>query len=215
MTVPASFVFGIPATFTDRQAAPLLCAGAIGYRSLRLCKLQDGQLIGLTGFGASAHLVLKMAGHRFPNSKVFVFARSERERAFALELGASWAGDITEPAPAPLDAIIDTTPAWTPIIEALSRLAPGGRLVVNAIRKEEADKVALLRLDYPSHLWLEKEIKSVANVTRSDVSEFLDLAAELRLTPHVQEYPLAAANQALVELKMGAVAGAKVLVIAE
>jgi len=215
MTVPASFVFGIPATFTDRQAAPLLCAGAIGYRSLRLCKLENGQALGLTGFGASAHLVLKMARHRFPASKVFVFARNERQRAFALELGASWAGDITKPAPAPLDAIIDTTPAWTPTIEALSNLAPGGRLVVNAIRKEEADKAALVRLDYPSHLWLEKEIKSVVNVTRSDVSEFLDLAAELQLMPHVQEYPLAAANEALVELKMRAVAGAKVLVIAE
>jgi len=100
-------------------------------------------------------------------------------------------------------------------VEALANLAPGGRLVVNAIRKEEEDKAALVQLDYPSHLWLEKEIKSVANVTRSDVREFLDLAAELRLTPDVQEYPLAAANQALVDLNMRAVAGAKVLVVAE
>jgi propanol-preferring alcohol dehydrogenase len=215
MKVPASFAFGIPATFTECQAAPLLCAGAIGYRSLRLCKLENGQALGLTGFGASAHLVLKMARHRFPASTIFVFARSERQRAFALELGASWAGDITTPAPAPLDAIIDTTPAWAPIVEALANLAPGGRLVVNAIRKEEEDKAALVQLGYASHLWLEKEIKSVANVTRRDVSEFLDLAAELQLMPHVQEYPLAAANEALVELKTRAVAGAKVLVIAE
>jgi propanol-preferring alcohol dehydrogenase len=214
MKAPAAFVFGIPKIFSDRQAAPLLCAGAIGYRSLRLTKLESGQALGLTGFGASAHLVLKMALHRFPESKVFVFARSERERAFALELGAAWAGDTAERAPVPLDAIIDTTPAWTPIVEALANLAPGGRLVVNAIRKEETDKAALARLEYPSHLWLEKEIKSVANVTRRDVQDFLDLAATMGLEPQIQEYPLSAANSALVDLKTRPVAGAKVLVVA-
>jgi len=215
MTAPASFVFDIPAPFTDRQAAPLLCAGAIGYRSLRLCKLQDGQALGLTGFGASAHLVLKMASHRFSHSKVFVFARNERERSFALELGAAWAGDIKERAPVPLEAIIDTTPAWTPIVEALSNLAPGGRLVVNAIRKEDADKPALFWIDYARHIWMEKEIKSVANVTRRDVVEFLDLAAEIKLQPQVHEYSLDAANEALIDLKTRPVTGAKVLVVGE
>jgi propanol-preferring alcohol dehydrogenase len=215
MKAPASFVFGIPKVFSVIQAAPLLCAGAIGYRSLRLTNLENGQALGLTGFGASAHLVLKMALHRFPDSKIFVFARSERERAFALELGAVWAGDTAERAPVPLDAIIDTTPAWTPIIEALANLAPGGRLVLNAIRKEESDKAALDRLEYPSHLWLEKEIKSVANVTRRDVQDFLDLAATMRVQPQIEEYPLSAANSALIDLKMRPVAGAKVLVVAD
>jgi propanol-preferring alcohol dehydrogenase len=214
MKAPAAFVFGIPKDFTDVQAAPLFCAGAIGYRSLRLCNLKAGQALGLTGFGASAHLVLKMARYQFPSSKVFVFARSERERAFALELGATWAGDTFERPPELLNAIIDTTPAWTPVVEALANLAPGGRLVVNAIRKEETDKPALGRFDYPSHLWLEKELKSVANVTRRDVTEFFGLASEMGLKPHIQEYPLAAANQALIELKTRAVAGAKVLVVA-
>ena len=167
--------------------------------------------MGLTGFGASAHLVLKLVRHRFPETQIFVFARSDAERAFARELGATWAGDTAEPAPRRLDAIIDTTPAWTPIVEALENLERGGRLVINAIRKEDADKDALLGLDYPAHLWLEKEIKSVANVTRADVREFLRLAAEIPLKPEVQEFELADANRALVELKSGEVRGAKVL----
>jgi alcohol dehydrogenase, propanol-preferring len=215
MTAPAAYVVNIPDEFKDVEAAPLLCAGAIGYRSLRLTNLKNGQRLGLTGFGASAHLVLKMVRHRFPATEVFVFARSEQERAFAADLGAVWTGEPTATAPHRLDAIIDTTPAWTPILGALDNLAPGGRLVVNAIRKEEADKSVLAQLDYPRHLWMEKEIKSVANVTRADVQEFLDLAAELELRPHVQTYPLSAANQALIDLKTRAVTGAKVLVVAD
>lgn len=210
---PAAFVHRIPEAFTDSQAAPLLCAGAVGYRALMLTNLRDGQRLGLTGFGASAHLVLKIARQRFPNSDVFVFARSERERVFARELGAVWAGEAQERAPAPLDAIIDTTPAWLPIVQALGNLAPGGRLVINAIRKEEADKSALLQLDYAEHVWLEKEIKSVANVTRNDIREFLDAAAELKLAPKIQEYALENANEALVDMKMRSVPGAKVLVV--
>ena len=211
MTVREDFAFPIPDFFSDAEAAPLLCAGAIGYRSLRLTGLKDGGNLGLTGFGASAHLVLKMARHRFPGSKIFVFARNEKERAFARELGAAWAGNTTDPSPDKLDAIIDTTPVWTPIVEALKNLEPGGRLVVNAIRKEEVDKEILQLLDYPAHLWLEKEIKSVANVARRDVSEFLQLAAEMRIKPEVQEFKLEEANTALIELKAGKVRGAKVL----
>lgn len=211
MTVPEAFAYGIPEIFSDAEAAPLLCAGAIGYRSLRLADLRDGQSLGLTGFGASAHLVLKMVRHRFPLTKVFVFARSEQERAFALELGAAWSGATEETPPARLHAVIDTTPAWKPVVEALTHLMPGGRLVINAIRKEERDKAELLRLDYSAHLWLEKEIKSVANVTRRDISEFLALAAEIPLRPEVREYPLKEANLALAELKEGKIRGAKVL----
>ena len=211
MVVPERFAYRISDGFTDAQAAPLLCAGAIGYRSLRLSGLQDGQNLGLTGFGASAHLVLKMVRHRYPHSHVFVFSRTEAERAFALELGATWAGDITEGTPELLHCIIDTTPVWRPVVEALRNLAPGGRLVINAIRKEEHDKDALLSLDYPAHLWLEKEIKSVANVARADVSEFLALAAEIPIVPEVQEYALEDANRALVELKARKIRGAKVI----
>jgi propanol-preferring alcohol dehydrogenase len=211
MTVPEAYAHPIPDVFSDAEAAPLLCAGAIGYRSLRLTGLRDGQNLGLTGFGASAHLVLKMVRHRYPSSRVFVFARADDERAFARELGAAWAGDTAEAGPERLHAIIDTTPAWNPIVEALANLEPGGRLVINAIRKEEADKDALLRLDYPTHLWREKEFKSVANVTRADVREFLELAAGIPIWPEVREYALEDANRALVELKSKHVRGAKVL----
>jgi propanol-preferring alcohol dehydrogenase len=213
MTVPEKFVHPVPEVFGDAEAAPLLCAGAVGYRSLRLTQLEDGQNLGLTGFGASGHLVLMMARHRFPNSGVYVFARSQAEQIFARELGATWAGGTEDTPPRPLDAVIDTTPVWTPILAALRVLRPGGRLVINAIRKEEADKAALLTLDYPSQLWMEKDIKSVANVTRQDVREFLELAADIPMRPEVQEYPLEQANQALRELKQREIRGAKVLLI--
>ena len=212
MTVAESFAYAIPAVFSDVQAAPLLCAGAIGYRSLRLTNLKDGQRLGLTGFGASAHLVLKMVKYQYPNTEVYVFARSLEERAFARELGAVWAGGTTEAAPHKLDSIIDTTPAWEPIVEALANLESGGRLVINAIRKE-GDLHSLLKLDYPVHLWQEKEIKSVANITRRDVKAFLSLAADMALKPEVQVFALEQANAALCELKMGKIRGAKVLQI--
>ncbi len=215
MTVPDGFAYPIPAVFTDAEAAPLLCAGAIGYRSLRLAGLEDGRILGLTGFGASAHLVLMTAKHRFPRSPVFVFARSPKEREFARELGADWAGDTEDDSPEPCRSIIDTTPVWKPVVEALRNLEPGGRLVINAIRKEEIDKNYLLKLDYPMHLWLEKEIKSVANVTRRDVREFLDLAADIPIRPAVEKFPLEEANLALAELKERKIRGAKVLTVGD
>jgi len=211
MTASEDFAYRILDVFSDSEAAPLLCAGAIGYRSLRLTGLKDGRNLGLTGFGASAHLVLKMVRHKYPNAQVFVFARNPKERAFSEELGAVWAGDTAEESPEKLDSIIDTTPVWKPVVEALKNLGPGGRLVINAIRKEEVDKEYLLRLDYPAHLWLEKEIKSVANVARRDVSEFLELAAEIPIKPEVQEFALEEANKALIELKTSKIRGAKVL----
>jgi propanol-preferring alcohol dehydrogenase len=145
---------------------------------------------------------------------VAVFARSERQRAFARSLGAHWAGGIDEAPPWPLRAVIDTTPAWRPGVAALAQLEPGGRLVINAIRKEDSDKRALLDLDYPRDLWLEKEIRSVANVTRADVREFLALAAAMGLRPEVREFPLAEANRALRELRSGHGRGALVLRVA-
>ena len=211
MVVPEDFVFPMPDVFSDSEAAPLLCAGAIGYRSLSLCNPVDSQKLGLTGFGASAHLVLKLVQHIYPNTDVYVFARSPKEREFALSLGCKWAGDTTDRPPALLDSIIDTTPVWTPVVEALACLKPGGRLVINAIRKEEADKEYLLRLSYPGHLWLEKEIKSVANVTRKDVEEFIRLAAEMHFKPEVEEYPLEKANQAILDIRYSNIRGAKVL----
>ncbi len=210
-TVHEKFAYPIPESLSDAEAAPLLCAGAIGYRSLRLAALHDGNNLGLTGFGASGHLVLKMAKHIYPDSKVFVFSRTEEERIFAKELGAVWSGGTEELSPEKLHAIIDTTPAWKPVGSAMRNLRKGGRLVINAIRKEEGDKNALLGLDYSRDLWMEKEIKSVANITRKDVEDFLKLAAELSIRPEIQEYSLEDANTALVELKERRVRGAKVL----
>lgn len=213
MAVHEEFAHALPDALDDAQTAPLLCAGAVGYRSLRLCNLHNGQQLGLTGFGASAHLVLQLARHLYPDSPVSVFARSKGEQAFARQLGAVWAGDTEEPPPRRLDAIIDTTPAWRPVVAALGCLAPGGRLVINAIRKEAKDREALLALEYAEHLWQEKEIKSVANVTRRDVADFLSLAAQIPIRPEVQVYPLTAANEALRELKQRKIRGAKVLMI--
>lgn len=213
MTVSQNYAYLIPEVFSDTEAAPLLCAGAIGYRSLKLTGLEDGQSLGLTGFGASGHLVIKMAKHIFPNSKIYVFARSEKEREFSKELGAVWAGNTEDAAPQKLDAIIDTTPVWKPVVEALKNLNTEGRLVINAIRKEPVDKDYLLNLNYSRDLWMEKEIKSVANVSRNDVIEFLELASKIPIKPEIEEYKLEDANKALTALKEGQIKGAKVLVI--
>jgi len=213
MVVPENYVYAIPTAFSDTEAAPLLCAGAVGYRALKLARLQNGQSLGLTGFGGSNHLVLQLARHLYPDSSFIVFARDPAQRNFALQLGASWAGDTRDRAPEPIDAIIDTTPAWTPIVHALSNLRPGGRLVINAIRKIDADRHVLQDLSYHDHLWLEREIKSVANVTRFDLQEFLPLAATAKIRPEVRVYALVKANLALTELYQGKICGAKVLKI--
>lgn len=213
LVVGEAYAYPIPEVFADEEAAPLLCAGGVGYRALRLSGSQDGQRLGLTGFGGSGHLVLQLAKHLFPRSEIYVFARSETERDFAMELGADWAGDTSAKPPEALHAIIDTTPAWRPVIAALAALRPGGRLVINAIRKESRDSSVLADIDYAKHLWLEKEIKTVANVTAADIREFLQVAAEIPLRAEVEIYPLEEANRALRELKAGHIRGAKVLQI--
>ena len=215
--VTEDFAYLIPDRFTDTEAAPLLCAGVIGYRALRLTGLRDGQVLGLYGFGASAHIVIQIVKHKYPNTRVFVFTRpgQKHHQELAKRLGADWVGATGDTPPEKLDCAIDTTPVWTPVVEALRVLQKGGRLVINAIRKEEHDKEVLLRLDYATHIWQEKEVKSVANVTRSDAEEFLPLAAEIPIRPEVQEFKLEEANQALVLLKQGKIKGAGVLRISE
>jgi len=211
--IAEDFAYLIPERFSDSQAAPLLCAGAIGYRALRLSNLQDGQILGLYGFGASAHIVIQIVKHKYPNSKVFAFTRPHQKehQNLAEKLGADWTGATGDTPPAKLNCAIDFTPAWKPIIEALRVLEKGGRVVINAIRKEEKDKDSLLKLDYAKHLWLEKEIKTVANITREDAQEFLPIAAEIPILPEVEEFGLEEANQALILLKDGKIQGAGVL----
>ena len=213
--VSEDFAYPIPDRFSDISAPPLLCAGAIGYRALRLTGHKNGQVIGLFGFGASAHIVIQVVKHKFPNSKVFVYTRPGQieHQNMALKLGADWVGGTGEQPPQKLDNAIDFTPVWKPIVEALKVIEKGGRIVVNAIRKEDLDKNSLLELDYPIHLWLEKEIKSVANITRKDAEEFLPLAAEIPIIPEVQEFELKEANDALILLKQGKIQGAGILKI--
>ncbi len=211
MTVPEDYAYEIPDAFSDVEAAPLLCAGGVGYRALRLAGIEGGDVLGLTGFGGSGHLVLQLAKHLYPASPVYVYARSPAEREFALSLGADWSGDTTDVAPRRPRAIIDTTPAWKPVLAALEALRPGGRVVINAIRKESADSELLAGLRYEDHLWYEKELTTVANVTRRDIAEFLPIAARIPLTVEVQEYRLEAANEALRALRAGNIRGAKVL----
>ena len=211
--VGEDFAYPIPERFSDCQAAPLLCAGAIGYRALRLTNLRDGQILGLFGFGASAHIVIQIVKHKYPACKVFIFTRAGQKghQSLAEKLGADWIGTTGDTPPANLNCAIDFTPAWKPIVEALRVLEKGGRVVINAIRKEEKDKDSLLELSYTDHLWLEKELKTVANITRCDAEEFLSLAAEIPIVPQVQEFALEQANEALVLLKQGKIQGAGVL----
>jgi len=215
--VSEDFAYLIPDRFSDSEAAPLLCAGAIGHRALKLTNLKDGQILGLFGFGASAHIVIQITKHKYTNCKVFVFTRPQQKehQDLAGKLGADWVGATGDTPPGKLNCAIDFTPAWNPVVEAMKVLEKGGRLVINAIRKEERDKETLLRLDYPTHVWLEKEIKSVANITRADAKEFLPLAAEIPIVPEVREFKLEEANEALISLKQGKIQGAGVLKISE
>lgn len=211
MTAKENYAHHIPETIPLELAAPLLCAGSVGYRSLKMANICDGDVLGLTGFGASGHLVLQMAKFQYPNSDILVFARSPKEREFALHLGATWAGDISEHPPRLCQAIIDTTPVWKPVVDSLLNLQPGGRLVINAIRKEGVDHSYLSNLDFARHLWMEKEIKSVANVTGEDIRNCLKIADQAQIKPQIELFDFEKANQALMEIKKSKINGAKVL----
>lgn len=203
--VSEDYAYPIPDMFTDSQAAPLLCAGAIGYRDLILSGIRSGQSLGLFGFGASAHIVIQAAIHW--DCEVFVFTRSEEHRELAMKLGAAWAGRADDDPPRKLDCAIDFTPVGETVPDALRTLEKGGRLVMAVIRK----RTPILPLDYAQLLWDEKELKSVANITRRDVEEFLPLAAEIPVISEVQEFRLEQANEALNLLKQGKIQGAAVL----
>jgi len=214
MKVNEHYAVKIPDAYEDSQAAPLLCAGAVGYRSLKLARMKNGQNLGFMGFGASAHLVLQLAKYLYPDSRFFVFARSASQREFAKKLGAFWAGDIEDSPPEKCLSIIDTTPVYKTVLAGLLNIFPAGRVVINAISKEEFDKEILMDLDYKNHLWMEKELKSVANVTPDDLQDFINIAAKAGIFPTVEEYSLEKANKALIEIKNGSSIGAKVLMLA-
>jgi len=207
------FAYPIPERFTDVKAAPLLCAGVIGYRALRLSGMENGKVLGLYGFGASAHIVIQVTKYKYPDGKVFVFTRPNQKehQDLARKLGADWIGATGDTSPEKLNCAIDFTPVGEPVREALRNLEKGGRVVVNAIRKA----TPIPELDYTEHLWYEKEVKSVANVTRRDAQEFLPLAGEIPIVSETQEFKLEEANEALILLKEGKIRGAAVLTITE
>ncbi len=215
MAVHERYAHHIPDCFSDREAAPLLCAGSVGYRALKLANIRNNDILGLTGFGGSGHLVLQLARYLYPDSPVYVFARSKDEREFALEMGAAWAGDTDDSPPQLLHAIIDTTPVWHPLLAALRCLRPGGKLIINAIRKEDTDKHELASIDYAEQLWREKIIQTVANVTSHDIKTFLEIAADAGIRPEVRTFPLKDANKALHVLRAGSIRGANVLDIGD
>ncbi len=211
MTVGEDFAHRLDPSTPDLEAAPLLCAGVIGYRAIRLAEIRDGQTIALFGFGASAHMVIQVLRHRFPRSEVFVLTRGSHHQDLARELGAAWTGPPGEAPPARVDRAIDFTPVGETVRDALSILNRGGRLVVNAIRKT----TPVPALSYEEHLWDEKESRSVANVTRRDAEEFLPLAARIPIRPTVEEYPMNQANEALLLLKQGKLHAAAALRLAD
>jgi len=202
--VSEDFAYLNPETFTDSQAAPLLCAGAIGYRALNLTGIQKGQMLGLFGFGASAHIVMQIA--HYLGYETYVLTREEDKQEMARTMGAAWVGGLDDQPPKKINCAIEFTPVGETVARAMAVIEKGGRLVINAIRKRNP-----IELDYIRHVWYEKEIKSVANITRKDVSDFLALAAQIPIIPKVQEFRLEDANYALNLLKQGKILGAGVL----
>ena len=201
--VPAAFAYSIPSAFPDLQAAPLLCAGIIGYRSLRRSEIQPGQRLGLYGFGASAHVTIQVARHW--GCEVFVFTRSEEHKRHARELGAAWVGEAQDDPPAPLDSAITFAPVGWIVPEALRMLRKGGTLAINAIHMSPIPQMKY------SLIYHERTLRSVANMTRQDAEELLQLAAQISIHTEVEVYPLAEANQVLQRLKDSQVRGAAVL----
>jgi propanol-preferring alcohol dehydrogenase len=199
------YAFALPESLSDVDAAPLLCAGIIGYRSLRLSGIQPGGRLGLFGFGSSAHLAIQVARHW--GCEVLVFSRSESEHRLARELGAAWVGGYDDAPPELLDAAVTFAPAGSVVISALRALAPGGTVAINAIHLD-----GIPAFDYDL-LWGERMLRSVANFTRADASEFLALAAEIPVRAQTQTFDLAEAPEALARLAAGEVQGSTVLVV--
>lgn len=201
-----NYVYPLPKNIDNERVAPLLCAGAVGYRALKLSNIVDGLRLGLFGFGSSAHIIIQIARKLYPSSDIYVFTRSPQHQELARRLGADWVGHPYEDPPKKIDRAIDFTPVGEIIPRALEVLNRGGRLVINVIRKQTP-----IELDYVKHLWMEKEVKSVANVSRKDVMEFLKLVEKLGVDVEVQRYKFDEVNKALRDLKAARVVGSPVL----
>jgi propanol-preferring alcohol dehydrogenase len=192
--IDEQFAYRIPEIFTDAQAAPLLCAGVIGYRAIRLLEPEGKRRIGLVGFGASAHIVIQILKYQYPDIRIFAFSRDIEHQNYARKLGADWAGSTEDKLPEKLDGAIDFTPSGKIIAQIMEMLERGGKLIINAIRKIEP----INGLDYAKDLWHEKIIQSTANVTRADAIEFLSLAGKIPIKPTVEEFAFEKANEAVI-----------------
>ena len=201
----ADFVFPLPQLLSDLDAAPLLCAGIIGFRSLRVAGVEPRERVGLFGFGASAHLAIAVL--RAWKCDVYVSTRGESHRALAHSLGATWIGGERDRPPVPLDRAVTFAPSGDVVIAALSSLRKGGVVAINAIHLDRVPQ-----FDYDKLLWGERQIRSVANMTRADARDFLKTAAEIGLRPKVTSFPLEQANEALLAIKHDAIDGAAVIV---
>ena len=201
----ADFVFPLPAALDDLHAAPLLCAGIIGFRSLRVAGVEPGERVGLFGFGASAHLAIEVL-HAW-NCDVYVSTRGASHRQLAKSLGAAWVGGETDKPPVDLDRAITFAPSGDVVIAALASLRKGGVVAINAIHLDR-----IPQFDYDHLLWGERQIRSVANMTRADARDFLKIAAEIKLHPKVTEFPLHQANEALLAIKNDSIDGAAVII---
>jgi alcohol dehydrogenase, propanol-preferring len=201
----ADFVFPLPDPLDDLHAAPLLCAGIIGFRSLRVAQVQPGERVGLFGFGASAHLAIAVL--RAWTCDVYVSTRGESHRKLAASLGATWVGTETDKPPVELDRAVTFAPSGDVVIAALASVRKGGVVAINAIHLDR-----MPQFDYDRLLWGERQLRSVANMTRSDARDFLALAAAIGLKPKVTVFPLAQANEALIAVKNDAIDGAAVIV---
>jgi propanol-preferring alcohol dehydrogenase len=201
----ADFVFSLPSALDDLHAAPLLCAGIIGFRSLRVAGVEPGERVGLFGFGASAHLVIEVL-HAW-NCDVYVSTRGDSHRRLAESLGAKWVGGETDKPPVALDRAVTFAPSGDVVVAALASLRKGGVVAINAIHLDR-----IPQFDYDSLLWGERQIRSVANMTRADARDFLQLAAEINLRPRVTAFSLDQANEALLAAKNDSIDGAAAIV---
>ena len=201
----ADFVFPLPADLDDAHAAPLLCAGIIGFRSLRVADVQPGERVGLFGFGASAHLTIAVLNAW--KCEVYVSTRGESHRKLAESLGAKWVGIEDEKPPVQLDRAVTFAPSGAVVIAALSSLRKGGVVAINAIHLDQ-----MPAFDYDKLLWGERQIRSVANMTRQDARDFLEIASQIGLRPKSTVFPLASANEALAAVKSDSIDGAAVIV---
>jgi propanol-preferring alcohol dehydrogenase len=202
----SDFVFPLPPALDDLQAAPLLCAGIIGFRSLRVAGVAPGERVGLFGFGASAHLAIAVL-HAW-NCEVYVSTRGASHRELAESLGAKWVGSETDRPPVPLDSAITFAPSGDVVVAALSSLRKGGVVAINAIHLDR-----MPQFDYDSLLWGERQMRSVANITREDARDFLQLASEIGLRPRITTFRLDQANEALAAVKSDSIDGAAVIVL--